>query len=539
MLWDDLTAGTTRSLHTWVGQSYDSTPWADVVRDAERMTAGLRRAGVGPGTRVATILTNTGASVRGILATWLAGGCLASFPLPARGLSPEEYATQLRTLCSHLEPAAMFLDEAIVGLLPEDLRAAVNARSWESVAGSGAVEPSPPGADDVAFVQFSSGSTSLPKGSMLTPRAISAQLGIIGGMLGLERSVDVCASWLPLSHDMGIFGCLLAPWVHDMDLWLSTPERFTVAPGSWLGDAAEVGATRTCGTNTALALAARRLRNRGLSAPLRLRTVILGAERIEWPTLTTALAALEGSGLTAEALMPAYGLAEATLAVTATPQPEAPRFLTVDGVALADAELREVAEDDPVATRIVSSGVPCAGVEVSTEDTRVSEITVRSASLATGYLGDPARTADRFVDGGFRTGDLGFVRDGYLYPVGRLDDILSIGGRKVYAREIEAAVDDLDGIRRGCSALVSTHDGRQQRLTLLVEARSAGIDLVALADRAAELAMSKAGVVIDRFLVLPKGTVPKTPSGKIQRYRCRELLAADRLESVRTIELSR
>ena len=434
-LWDDLTAGTTRALHTWAGRRYDSTPWADVVRDAERMTAGLRRAGVTPGARVATILTNSPASVRGILATWLAGGCLASFPLPARGLLPEEYAQQLRTLCGHLDPAAMFLDEAVLGLLPEDLRATANARSWESVAGSGAVEPGPPGDDDIAFVQYSSGCTALPKGSMLTPRAIAAQLRIITGMIGLERGRDVCVSWLPLSHDMGIFGCLLAPWVNDMELWLSTPERFTMAPGSWLGDAAEVGATATCGTNTALALAARRLGTRGLPTPLRLRTMILGAERIEWATLHTALAALAGSGLTAEVFMPAYGLAEATLAVTATPLAEAPRYLAVDGVALADSEVREVADDDPVATRIVSAGVPCAGVELTGGSPgAVTEIEVRSPSLADGYLGDPARTAERFPAGGFRTGDLGFVRDGHLYPVGRVDDILSVGGRKVYAR---------------------------------------------------------------------------------------------------------
>lgn len=540
MLWDDLTAGTGHyALHAWAGSTYERIPWSDVVRDAGWMTAGLRRAGVTPGARVATILTNSSSSVRGVLATWLAGGCLASFPLPARGLSMEEYAQQVRTLCDHLDPAAMLLDEAILGLLPEDLRARANARSWESVAGSGSVEPAPPGEDEIAFVQYSSGSTSLPKGSMLTPRAIAAQVGIITDMLRLEQR-DICASWLPLSHDMGMFGCLLTSWATDMDLWLSTPERFTMAPGSWLGDAAEVGATITVGTNTALALATRRLRTRGLPGPLALRTMIVGAERVEWATLSTAVAALSGSGFRAEDLMPAYGLAEATLAVTATPQDDPPRHLAVDGVALADALVREVSADDPLAARIVSAGRPCRGVElVGGGADAVTEIGVRSPSLASGYLGDPVRTAERFVDGGFVTGDLGFVRDGHLYPVGRVDDILSVGGRKVYAREIEAAVDALDGVRRGCSTLVSTHDGRQQRLTLLVELRSAATDLAALADQAALLAMSKAGVVIDRCMALPKGAVPKTPSGKIQRYRCREMLSADRFESVRTVELSR
>ena len=540
MLWDDLTGSTGRyALHSWVGSTYERTPWSDVVRDAGRMTAGLRRAGVTPGARVATILTNSASSVRGLLATWLAGGCLASFPLPARGLSAEEYGQQLRTLCDHLDPAAMFLDEAILGLLPEDLRARANARSWESVTDSGTVEAAPPGEDEIAFVQYSSGSTSLPKGSTLTPRAISAQLAIIQEMLDLTQR-DVCVTWLPLSHDMGMFGCLLRPWATDMDVYMSTPERFTMAPGSWFGDAVEYGATILVGTNTALSLATRRLRTRPPAGEVKVRTMIIGAERVEAATLHSATEALAGTAFRPEVFMPAYGLAEATLAVTATPRAEPPRYLAVDGVALADSVVTEVDPADPVATWLVSAGEPCRGVELlgGTADA-VTEITLRSPSLASGYLGDPVRTAEKFVDGGFVTGDLGFVRDGHLYPVGRVDDILSIGGRKVYAREIEAAVDALDGVRRGCSALVSTHDGTRQRLTLLVELRSAATDLAGLADQAATLAMSKAGVVIDRCMALPRGAVPKTPSGKIQRYRCREMLAADRFESVRTVELSR
>src|SRR4051812_25508081 len=168
------------------------------------MTAGLRGAGVEPGTRVATILTNTPLAVRGILGTWLAGGAIASFPVPARGMGFDEYVDQLRTLCRHLEPAAMLVDDFMLGALPEDLRELANVRSWESVAGSGRVEPAPPEPDDVAFIQYSSGSTSTPKGCELTPRAIIAQLGLVAEFLDVEPGGHVHTSWLPLSHDMGL-----------------------------------------------------------------------------------------------------------------------------------------------------------------------------------------------------------------------------------------------------------------------------------------------------------------------------------------------
>jgi fatty-acyl-CoA synthase len=538
-LWDALTADHgSATLSCWVDGRYVPARWTEVARDAERMTAGLRAAGVAPGARVATVLTNTPHAVRGVLGTWLAGGCLASFPLPARGIGPAEYAGQLRTLIEHHDPAALLLDAPLLALLPPELRARVNARSWESVADSGRVPASPPGDDEVAFVQYSSGSTAAPKGSMLTPRAMLAQLRIVAAMTRMEPS-DVGVTWLPLSHDMGLFGCLLAPWSVGMRVYLSTPERFSLAPGSWLADLAETGSTIACGTNTALALAARRVGSRGLSGPLRLHTMILGAERVEWEALQSVLRTLGPHGLRPEALMPAYGLAEATLAVTSTPRDEPPRQLTVDGVALADGEIREVAPDDAAATAIVSSGVPCPGVRLGglTGD-GVREIQVSSPSLAVGYFGDPDRSADRFRDGVLHTGDIGFVRDGHLYPVGRLDDVLSIGGRKVYAREIESAVDDLDGVRRGCSALVETHDGRRQRLTLLLEVTSSQVDTGRLADRAAALAMSKAAVALDRCLFLAKGTMPKTPSGKIQRYRCRQMLDAGQFEPLRTVELA-
>lgn len=540
-LWDALTGagrGLRSPVHLWVEDGWQATSWREIVADAENMTAGLRRLGVRPGTTVASVLTNGPAAVRGLLAVWLAGGAVASLPVPARGMDFAEYVTQLETICARLAPQAFLVERRMLGMLDEDVRKRLHIQAWEPLSGTGKVDASPPGDDEMAFVQYSSGSTNAPKGCVLTPRAIHAQLHQISAMLKGRPGPDgeVAVSWLPLSHDMGMFGTLLTPWVHDWRLHLSTPERFAMAPRSWFGDMAEFGGTMTSGTNTALHLGSRIGRSTRLAGGLDVRACIIGAERVEADTIQKAVEALGPYGFRAEALMPAYGLAEATLAVTGTPREEAPRHLTVDMIALADGILREVEPGTESATSVVSAGVPCVGVEVTGAPTdRLGEIVVRSPALAAGYHADPERTAERFVDGALHTADLGFVRDGYLYPVGRVDDVISVAGRKVYAREIENAVDTLAGVRRGCTTLVGAHGGRE--LTMFLEVRQRLSDYRPLAEEVASVAMAKAAVAVDECVFLARNSLPKTPSGKIQRHRCRQLLATGRLSPLAIVHL--
>jgi fatty-acyl-CoA synthase len=542
-LWDRLAhdAGSYRSsLHSWVGDRYESSTWSEVVRNAESMTAGLRRAGVRPGTRVATVLTNNPYAVRGLLGTWLAGGAVASLPVPARGMNPNEYANQLIAICDSLEPAVFLIEERMLGLISEDIRQRVPVRSWESFAGSGRVDPAPPGDDELVFIQYSSGSTSTPKGCMLSPRAIASQLEIVSTMLKARPGRDVCVTWLPLSHDMGLFGCLLTCWWNNFTDYMSTPERFMFSPGTWFSDMARFGGTVTAGSNTGLYLAARSAAKSGSIEPTGLaqtRVVIIGSERVEWETLRHAVDSLGPYGFREEALMPAYGLAEATLAVTATGVLQLPQRIAVDTLALADGELREVSPDDPGATSMVSAGPPCGGVELpGAGPDSLTEISVRSPALAMGYWGDEQRTQAHFHDGTLLTSDLGFVRDGHLYPVGRVDDVISIAGRKVYAREIENAVEAIAGFRRGCSTLVC-RNGASFRLTLFAEVQPRLVDYRALAEQAADVAMAKAAVALDECVFLGRNTLPKTPSGKIQRHRCRQLFDAGRFEPLATVQL--
>ncbi|WP_369217279.1 AMP-binding protein [Streptomyces flavofungini] len=534
-LFNALTNGASHGvLHEWNGDAFDHTPWREVVADAHGMAAGLRALGVGPGTRVACILTNSPGTVRGLLAVWLAGGAVASLPLPTRGQSGEAYGEQLVALAARLDPALLLVDDWLAALVPRALADNLPVRGWPEPRGTGArCVPSPPGPDDLAFVQYSSGSTSTPKGCALTTRAIERQLEIILGMTGGRPGADTVASWLPLSHDMGMFGCLLYSWAYDFDLVLSSPERFGMTPRTWFRDMSEYGATMTAGTSTALHLAARAHGRGSLPRELRLRAAVIGAERVDWGTLAAATERFRPFGLSETAFQPAYGMAEATLAVTGKPWAEAPRALALDGSALVEGRAVEVAPDHPKATRLVSNGPAQPGVSVRAgTGGSVAEIEVTSPSLARGYYADPERTAARFAGGRLRTGDLGFVRDGELYVLGRSDDMLSVGGRKVYASEIESAVDSLRSIRKGCAAVVDAGGSGGSRLVLMVEPQGNPRDYRPIAEEAATLAMEKSGVALAECLFLPRGVLPKTPSGKIQRFRCRALLDGNQLAPV-------
>lgn len=533
-----LTKPKRHSLHSWNGDGFVETPWNDVLIGARRAAVGLRHAGVAQGTPVASVLTNSPDVVRGILGIWLAGGAVASLPVPARAMGMDEYAEQLVTLCRHVESPVLLVERRLIEFLREPLAGRVELRAWESLPRDGALEPAPPEADDLAFIQYSSGSTNRPKGCALSARAIGNQLATLAEMVDAVEGEEAVASWLPLSHDMGAFGCLLFSWAHDFTLALSSPERFMYDPRTWFGDCADFGATLSAGPPSALHVAARAHRSGRLSGELRIKACVIGAERIAWPVFGAATAALSPYGLTSKAWMPAYGMAEATLVVSAVGLEDDPSFRYVDNVALANGEIRELDEAEDDAAAIVSAGRPCAATQVEMADPdRLSEILVRSTSLADGYYKQPEETAAQFRDGWLATGDLGFIRGGELYVVGRADDVLSVAGRKVYAREIEATVDLLEEVRSGCSTIVDAGQDDRVRLVMLLELNDAAADCRQLATAASRIAKSKAGVVLDECVFLPKGSLPKTPSGKIQRFRCKHLVASGALDPIARVEL--
>lgn len=522
----ELDRGQRPHLHCWADGSYRPVTWDEWRRSSERSAAGLQALGVQPGDRVAAVLTNTFEVCSAILGAWLAGATLMSLPTPRRGMKPNEYVEQLHDLCDAAGGVrVVLLEEKFTALVDPDSFGAPIA-SFASLDRDITPNLHPLADDAPAFVQYSSGSTSQPKGIMLSMRAIGQQELMLAERLHVD-SDSQGLMWLPLSHDMGLFGCLLLSWVAGMRLAVGPPERFLQRPQTWLDDAHELGATITVSPNFGLALATRKARLSPPKGRCPLQSLVLGGERIELSTIEAAHEVLGPFGFTRDTLTPAYGLAEGTLAVTMKHHGQTPRSVWIDRERAYRGELALADAQADGAAAMVSCGPPMRGVSVRTDDGDLGRIRLSSTSLADGYLNAPRRTAEAFVDGEFKTEDLGFTHDGELFVLGRTDDVLVIAGRNIHARDIEREIEQHDGVRPGCSALIDARVDGDSRVVLVAEPSGSGAALDQLADDMAQTAFTAGGLRVAECVFIRPGQLPKTPSGKIQRFRCRALLDGD------------
>jgi fatty-acyl-CoA synthase len=536
-LWDrlELQPGRPDHIHVWSGEYYVTWSSSDWLEKSVRFASGIRSLGVGRGERVGCLLTTAPESIPAVLGVWFAGACLVSLPVIPRGMDPNVYLTMLAGITSDAELAMVLCDAVYVETL-RDAGLGVRVVAYGDIDGRGC-EPNPPGPAETAFIQYSSGSTSEPCGCMLTGDAIVAQLTVLAAALAIDPERDTGVVWLPLSHDMGLFGCLLLSYWTGFSCVFSTPQRFLGYPLSWLEDCARFQATISATPNFALDLVTR-IASVRMPQPFPMRRLVIGGERVEPGTLERTTSVLGDERVPRSALVPAYGLAEAVLAVTMTPVGRGPRVLSVDRQALAagNVEVAHWSTDGDAAKSVsfVSAGIQLDGTHVYIDGQGdVGEIVLRSRSLAQGYLGAPDATQARFTPDGLRTGDLGFLSDGELFVTGRLDDLMCIGGRNLYARDLELAVARVAGVRPGNCAVVDvdTIDGTQ--LVAIIEPDLKHPDFSVMEEQIVAVARESAGARIMRCLFLPRGRLPKSPSGKIQRYRCREMAATTRTRDAR------
>ena len=299
---------------------------------------------------------------------------------------------------------------------------------------SGRFDPRLPGLDEPAFVQCSSGSTAGPKGCVLTPRAIGAQLEMLLDRLEADPERDRGYSWLPLSHDMGLFGGFLAALVGGGPLTLGSPIRFLQSPGTWLSDCAESGRPSPS-ANFALSLMIRAARRRPPTGPLALRTWILGSDPIEAAAIEEATNIIVPLGASPTALTPGYGLAEATLTVCMKRFGTEPKWVSVELDALYDGTVTKPSADTTMkTTRVVSCGPPVHATNLRIEGSSdVGELCSGRPALPTG-ISPIGTTARAFTPEAIPPGDLGFIDDGELYVVGRKDEMNPFGCRNSIAR---------------------------------------------------------------------------------------------------------
>lgn len=523
-------------------------PWAAIAARAATVAGRLAAAGVEPGERVALVYPTGPEFFDAFFGALLAGAVPVPLYPPVRLGRLEEYHERTAAMLEAVGAAVVLVDRRIGGLAGVAVERSAPRLGGATIDGLPAAAPlERAGApDDLALVQFSSGTTVEPKPVALTQRAVLAQVAALNAMWPDTTEVTHSGvSWLPLYHDMGLIGCVFPALERPAVLTLVPPERFVARPALWLRAVARHRATISVAPNFAYALAAERVRDAELEGCdlSAWRVALCGAETVSAATLRAFARRFAPWGFRAEALTPVYGLSEAALAVTFSPLGRVFSSRRFDREALArDGRARP---DDAAGAELVSVGRPLPGFALELRDDaghpvgegRVGRLFVSGPSLMREYLGRAEATARALVDGWLDTGDLGFLADGELYLTGRAKDVLILRGRNHAPADVEAAIDGVDGVRRGCAAAVSCRaEGEAtDRLLLFVERRRARHPSRTgdgdLAERLRAAVLAGTGLAVDEVHLLEPGTLPRTSSGKIRRTETLTRHLAGRLDA--------
>jgi acyl-CoA synthetase (AMP-forming)/AMP-acid ligase II len=390
-----------------------------------------------------------------------------------------------------------------------------------------------PLADDLAVLQYTSGTTSLPKGVMIRHGALLANAHMIGKRVGMG-SHDVGVSWLPLFHDMGLVGALMTSLYWQYPLLLMPVESFLMHPRRWLQYITRLRASLAAAPNFAYQTAVDRIVERhaqgvDLSS---WRCAFNGSEMVKGATLRAFSDRFGQRGFQASAFLPVYGMAENTLAATFPPRETPWTACTVERDALEQSRVVPSAPGNG-AVEVVAVGTPLAGTQVAVHDAqgheqpqgRLGEIVVKSPSLMDGYFRNEPATARVLRDGWLHTGDLGFVHAGQLFVTGRAEEVIIKRGRNYYPDELEAAAIEAadNGVVRGAAAFGCPDEATgTESVVLVLETKSISAEEREALDRAVNgMLIGGFGIRADVTIFVPQRTIPRTTSGKVQRTALR------------------
>jgi fatty-acyl-CoA synthase len=531
-------------------QPPERVPYAEMWRRAQRFAAALQALGVRRGDRVGLILPDSAEFIDGIFGAMLAGAIAVPVYPPMNLGQLDAYLGNTTHILRQAGCSVVITDAQVRPILGKLLSAAPELRTIETHASmhKGVAEGAEPAgvrvqADDVAFLQFTSGSTSRPKGVTLTHANLLANIAAFGGPAGLgitRESVGV--SWLPLYHDMGLIGFVFAPVVYGVaEVLFIPPLMFLKRPSTWLRELSRTRAEITCAPNFAYGLCTSRIKDAELAGVdlSHLRVAGCGAEPIQHGTLQAFAGRFAAYGFRRSALLPCYGMAEHSLAVTFAVREEPIKADRVDAGALAERRAEVASDTDAPAVEVVCCGRPFAGHGLRIVDDaggelaerQVGHIELRGPSVMQGYWNDPERTAEALRDGWLRTGDLGYLVGGELYVCGRSKDLIIIHGRNYHPQDLEWQASQVEGVRRGNVIAFGLHHPELGREYVVVAAElrseaDAGDDLAA---RVQAQILAALALKVDEVVLLPPGSLPKTSSGKLQRNKGAEMYARGEL----------
>lgn len=410
-----------------------------------------------------------------------------------------------------------------------------------------AIEPT-----DLAFLQFTSGSTSRPKGVMVTHRnlAWNSESFMIHG-LAKDSSVDKGVTWLPLFHDMGLIGFVVGTIFTDIPVVFLPTASFVRNPRVWLDKIHQHRGTITYAPNFAYALVAKRVKEKDV-AELDLSCLTragCGAEPIQAKTLREFATKLAPAKFDPKAFLPSYGMAEATLAITFVPRSTGVRSDIIEKESLETGDVRPAPSgaEGEGSQELVNCGSPFPEHEIAIVDEegrrlgdrRVGQIITRGPSVCVGYYEEPELTAEAFRKGPdgetwLYTGDLGYTVDGEVFICGRLKDMIIVRGRNFYPNDLEWVVSELPGVRRGNVVAFGVDAGGEEQLVIAAEAFQSEAE--ALTQTIAQTILASFSLSTHDVVVVPQGTLPRTSSGKPQRRKTRQMYLDGALGRARGVQ---
>ncbi|MBX7114379.1 MAG: fatty acyl-AMP ligase [Myxococcaceae bacterium] len=516
----------------------DFMSFATLREEAMNRAAHFRALGLKHGDRVALVLPDGQDFVPTFLGAVWAG--LVPVPLyPPLSLGKlDAYLETLVNICRKATPAYLVTNAKLSQVLWSgaaripSLQGVLAAEELRQPAPSEASrEPAKVSGDDLCFLQFTSGSTSLPKGVEVTHDALRANAwAIMRDGLNTDSSVDMGVSWLPLYHDMGLIGFVLSPLFHNVQVTFIPTLSFVRGANIWLSTIHKKRGTISFAPNFAYSLAAKRakpeqLENWDLSC---MRAFGCGAEPINPTTMKNFVETFIPAGLKASALVPCYGMAEATLAISFIGLDEELSTDKIDATTYRDEKRAVPAQGNAATVEFVSCGRTFPGHDVGAfaddgqrlPDRQVGELWVKGPSIARGYYQDPQASEATFGQGWLRTGDLGYLVDGQVFITGRKKDLIIINGRNYDPQRIEWLVDEMPEVRRGNTVAFSVPGQASEELVVVVESRSE--NPAALKEAITQRVNEELSLNCSAVVVAPPGSLPKTSSGKLQRSRTRQ-----------------
>jgi acyl-CoA synthetase (AMP-forming)/AMP-acid ligase II len=503
-----------------------------LVATAARYAAALAEHGVGPGDRVVLCLPTGPAFVAAFFGSQLLGAVPTAVALPMRLGGKNGTEDHIRDLVAYLKPAAIVTTNRLSELgLDGD---ALYARA--ATADAPAHPLRLPAVDDLAFIQCTSGSTGRPKGVMISHANLAANLEQMAGKVAWGRS-DTTVSWAPLYHDMGLITGLLTPVYTGGHAVLMPTARFLRAPGEWLKNINTYRGTIGGGPNFAYGYVTARVKDEELDGVdlSSWRIAICGAEPIQPKTVRGFLDRFARWGLDPGAFTAAYGMAEAGLAITSPPVGVAYSYDSIDRqAAVLDGKAIDIDERSTDALLVTDCGVPLLGSEVRIvddnglplADDRIGHVQFRGPSRTVGYFDLPDETA-ACVDepDWWKTGDIGYLRDGSLRITSRAKDLIIIRGANYFPSDFEQAAETVPGVRLGAVVAVGHRpdDADSEELHLFVEAALTDAEQEPLRQAVRGAVSTRTGVVPAGIHLVPKFSIPKTTSGKLQRAKALEV----------------